>query len=104
TRPALSVAIYERGDPSFYVLQEGDEAGWDGDRWRFGRSELRLEEAGGRVALRGVIDLDLPAGERFRAALTLDGHRFSPAPTAPGAHRWTPIAPCARGVLAIEGA
>jgi carotenoid 1,2-hydratase len=102
-RAALSLALYEAGRPSFYLLQEHEDADWEGGRWRFGRSEIAVDESASRVQLRARLDLDLPAGDRLRGTLALDGPRFEMPSRGAGSHRWTPIAPHARAALDLGG-
>lgn len=96
-RPSLNLALYEDGKPSFYLLQEypPDQVRWDGDAWRFGDSQLRLQAEGDRRRL--TVDLDCPipgSGDRLQGRIDVEGARTRFAPDAPGrseTHEWSPV-------------
>lgn len=113
-RPSLNVALYERGRPTLYLLQEHaqDDASWEDEgTFRFGRSTLETRSEGGRRTLRAVLDQPIPGStERLRGTIEIDG----PARRLAGAepreidarfHDWTPLTAMARGEvdLAVNG-
>jgi carotenoid 1,2-hydratase len=111
-RPSLNLVLYERGEPSFYALQEHDpaDAEWssDGTRFRFGRSILESRTEGGRRVLHAELDQPIPGSDaRLRGTLDIDG----PARVLAGAeprevdarfHDWTPLTAVAWGEAELK--
>lgn len=98
-RPALSLAVYRRGRPDLYLLQDYGEAS---DRASLGRDVLgsgRLGEttfeaeiADGRLELRVLLDEPVPRTERrLTGSITLSGPACSAAEDLSEAqHLWAP--------------
>ena len=97
-RPALSLAMYERGRCTFYLLQSygSHEARVEGEGCvRLGDSRFRLTRAGVEVALQAELDLPLPGGGWLRGVMHARGPRCLPPAARGGApespQRWAPI-------------
>lgn len=109
-RPGITVAIYDGGRPSFYLLQEHDAGeatiGPGADHWKVGASTLSLARRGGGCHLHGALDLQLPApGGRAIGSLDLRGPVcIAPASAAAAAstHHWAPISVPARARLELQ--
>ncbi len=110
-RPSLNIALYEGGQPSFYVLHEfdPDDVEWDGHHsWRFGDSTFVVQDTKTHRSL--YVELDVPISEsldRLRGSLTVEG----PIPSAldtqceeqPSvSHKWTPLALPAQGSIDVN--
>jgi hypothetical protein len=108
-RPSLNLAVYRRGAPAFYLLQEYPaEAPPERpltDEQRIGRSAFWRSVDGGRCTLGAALDCDLP-GTRARLTGTLHvaaTARLPDAPSDPAApHLWTPLTGPATGTLRLE--
>ncbi len=94
-RPSVNIAIYEDGNPSFYLLQTyaKDQARAQGSSWRFGRSRFHHRVKRGRRWLELDLDCEVPGTRnRLRGALTVTGADTSVSgDPAPGPHRWSPL-------------
>lgn len=106
--PALNLALYERGRTAFYALQRLEErsACWRTHEheaeWRFGDTRIHAWRRNGRVHLRALLDISLPAGERASGLVELVGPERCPAleeSSRPKSafHEWSPLSACARG-------
>jgi len=107
SRPSLNLAVYEGGEPSFYLLREfePEEAEWDGAfAWRFGDTHIEGSFSPDGSFRTTTVSLDCPvedAGVRVVGTITAEG----PVPRgltgidldfgAP--HDWTPVAAPAHG-------
>lgn len=96
SRPSLNVAVYERGAPASYLLQELSAADveWTDDRsWRFGESHFRREGDTLSIALRAR----LPGGGRLEGDVRVQGSTCRPCPEVTHSaeegseHGWTPL-------------
>jgi len=104
------VAVYRRGVPNFYLLQEYPaEEGTPyrmADEQRVGRSVFRRTLYSNRCILDAAIDCDLPGtGERLTGTLRLEGVARGAQGVAPEAHPphlWTPLTGPATGTLRLE--
>lgn len=97
-RPSLNLVLYEGGRESFYLLQEYPEQDteWQGDTWRFGKSEIRLRTEGDERHLDVSLDCPLPRSPgRLQGHIHLSGPiprfdtgtEFSPQAD----HHWSPV-------------
>ncbi|CAN0598748.1 unnamed protein product, partial [Laminaria digitata] len=61
-RPSLNLVLYEKGRPSFYLLQEYPEqsASWRPSEWQLADSHIKLTEDGARRTLDVHLDCPLP--------------------------------------------
>ena len=109
-RPSLNVALYRRGAPDFYLLQEypaETNAPRDlSDEQRVGRSMFRRTLDDGRCTLGAALDCDLPGTRaRLTGTLRLEGAaRSAETVGAEGVppHVWTPLTGPATGTLRLE--
>jgi hypothetical protein len=110
-RPSLNLAVYRRGSPDFYLLQEYPAAapGALDVEQRIGRSIFRRTLDNGRCTLDAVLDCDLPGTrERLTGTFRLEGSARRAENVAADAlppHLWTPLTGPATGVLrlALDG-
>jgi hypothetical protein len=108
-RPSLNLAVYRRGAPVFYLLQEypaeAPPARTVTDEQRIGRSTFWRATGGGRCTLGAAFDCDLP-GTRARVTGTLhvEGTARLPdlSPDSAAPHLWTPLTGPATGTLRLE--
>jgi hypothetical protein len=97
--PSLNVAVYEGGQPSFYLLQRyaPEDAEWGDEAWRFGDTRI-TRTVGDRVSIHAEIDAPLPSGDRLTGVVDLEGVRRAGGAEAAGSvqHDWSPLTgPCA---------
>lgn len=108
-RPAVSLATYERGRCSFYLLQTyaPHAARVEGEgRVRLGDSRFAVTRTDGEVALEAELDLALPGGAWLRGAV----HARGPGCRAPAAEadacaspqRWAPTLGAANGCAELR--
>ena len=96
-RPSLNIAVYERGEPVFYLLQEhpAEDCRWeeDGEGAHIGRSHLRSVPHGDIRSVEVVLDVDVPhLAERLTGTIRMHGPVLRNASAVgTGAHRWTPL-------------
>jgi hypothetical protein len=108
-RPSLNVAVYRRGAPDFYLLQEypadASSPAALADEQRVGRSVFRRSVYSDRCILDAAIDCDLPGGGgRLTGTLRLEGvARAAQGVSAEGhpPHLWTPLTGPATGALRL---
>ncbi len=108
-RPSLNLAVYRRGAPVFYLLQEYPAESPPAcpltDEQRIGRSTFWRTADGGRCTLGAALDCALP-GTRARLTGTLHvrGTARLPDPSRDSAapHLWTPLTGPAAGTLRLE--
>jgi len=106
--PGLNVAVYRRGKPVFYLLQEYEESAIElGDgawRMQLGASTLRLSWRGTEVCLEGELDLAIPGSRRrAKGRLSVRGPASGVAAVeGDPRHVWCPIAPSAEGRLELD--
>jgi hypothetical protein len=96
-RPSLSLAIYEGGRQSFYLLAEErpHDARWDGMRFELGRTRIDVVARGPGVSVRAAIDADLPLGQRVRGEVVAESPLLEARPQHLGfgpTLLWQPIA------------
>jgi hypothetical protein len=107
-RPSLNLAVYRRGVPDFYLLQEYPAGGAPSAltrEQRIGRSTFRHEVGGGRCTLGATLDCDLPGTRaRLTGSLRIEGAARSPGspPAGTPPHLWTPMTGPATGTLRLE--
>jgi len=103
--PSLNIAVYERGRPVLYLLQEHPEAdAWwvDPEGMRIGRSTLSTATVEGRRRLHARLDVDLPDGSVLTGELRMD----APACVVPEGlggdprHQWSPL--CTAGPATLD--
>ena len=107
-RPSLNIAVYERGEPVFYLLQEHDPADcrWedDGEGAQIGRSHLRSVERDGVRSVEVVLDVDVPhlAG-RLTGTVRVEGPALrNLSPESNGVHLWTPLTTACTGSVDVR--
>jgi carotenoid 1,2-hydratase len=112
-RPSLNLAVYERGRPALYLLQEYGEAAPPevspgGIRATLGESVLEIDRDDRSTTVRVRLDCPLPGRRgRLRGLVTLEGRTVHP-PAAAGApdprshHVWSVLAAPATGEAHIE--
>lgn len=102
--PALNLALYRRGKPALWLLEQHPRAALQtrlvssGFELGLGSSELRLLQSGGSVRLEARLDLAVP-GDRRRLTGRISAQGASllvDAPEQVGPHRWVPVAPVAQ--------
>lgn len=104
-RPAIHLAIYEHGKPTFYLLQEFKEADAEIDPetgcGRIGDSHFSLTQGDSEASFLAQLDLSVPTtGERLKAKFSARGPRFKvPASPSSGEHSWSPQSTFAKGEL-----
>ncbi len=107
-RPAVNVAVYRRGAPVFYLLQEAEAAAVEGEQtWeqRIGGCRFLRRVDDGRVRVDADLDLAVPGtGERLTGRVRVEGAARAPSsPSAPGApHVWTPLTGPAEAEAALD--
>lgn len=108
-RPSVNVAVYRRGAPVFYLLQEYPSEAPPGralaDNQRVGRSTFWRTADGRRCTLGAALDCDLPGTRaRLTGTLQVEGTaRLPDSPTVSAApHLWTPLTGPATGTLRLE--
>jgi hypothetical protein len=106
-RPSLNLAVYRRGAPDLYLLQEypgGAAPPALTEEQRVGSSIFRHKVVGGRCTLDAALDCGLPGtGARLTGTLSLDGVARLPGPSAGNPpHLWTPMTGPATGTLRLE--
>ena len=110
-RPSLNVALYERGEPSFYLLHEfaRDDVVWnDQHSWRFGNNKMTVSDQDGERSLRVSFDCPVADGQdRLRGTLTLSGvipyaDENTSDHSGASEHHWTPLALPARGEFLLH--
>lgn len=97
-RPSLNLVLYEKGRPSFYLLQEYPEqsASWRPSEWRLADSHIKLREDLNGRTLDVHLDCPLPRSPgRLQGNLRVAGPtaHFSDA-VAQGVqpeHQWSPV-------------
>jgi carotenoid 1,2-hydratase len=98
-RPALSLALYRRGKPEFYLLQDYGSAAAPvtigADPWgdgRHGRTTFVTERSGTTARLFVDLDEAVPGtAERLKGSLTLEGADSAPPENeSAAAHFWAP--------------
>lgn len=115
-RPSLNLAVYEKGEPVFYVLHEfrPEDCTWDGGhRWTFGDTEIEASQgADGERSLEVRLDCPLRgARERVQGRIRASGPLVHLPQADQGLalgdtdHSWAPIAAPAFGtaLLSLEG-
>ena len=108
-RPSLNLAVYRRGAPAFYLLQEYPAEAPPGrplgDEQRIGRSTFWRTVHGGRCTLGAALDCELPGTRaRLTGSLHVEGTaRLADRPSDLAApHLWTPLTGPAAGTLRLE--
>jgi hypothetical protein len=101
-RPSVSLALYEHGRNTFYLLQTyaAEQASVAGPGlFRLGESWFALRAASGRATLSAVLNLPLPAGGRITGTVQARGAtcRLSDDDSQTSSHRWAPILAAAEG-------
>jgi len=105
SRPSISVAIYSKGKPAFYLLQEftAQDASWDQDgQWQFGRSTFTTKVVDGVRTLHGSLDLDIPGtNERLQGEyrLTAPARKELGTESRDPTHDWSPLSGPAQASL-----
>lgn len=103
TRPSINLAIYRDGREDFYLLQESQQASWDGDdRWTFDRTVITRRQVAGRVELQVDLDLDVPGCEALRGRISIEGPACTGLAGGDGPHLWTPLSVGARGTTDLR--
>lgn len=108
SRPSINLAVYRRGRPVFYLLQETEPVPVDETVLthvqRIGGCVFRRTEAGGRMTLESSLDLPLPAAGRLTGTLRMEGAGRGDAahPAPDGQHLWTPLTGPATGELTLR--
>jgi hypothetical protein len=112
-RPSLNLAVYQRGEPAFYVLHEfrPEDVSWDGaSHWRFGETWIDVEEEEDGTQHLDV-HLDCPlrgTQERATGRIRLAGPLVRLSEGAAGLslgqseHCWTPVAAPAFGTALLQ--
>lgn len=75
-RPSLNVALYKRGRPEFYLLQEydADQVEWRPGFWRFGQTTIEASDRGSSRKLDMHLDCSVPrSNERLCGTIHLSG-------------------------------
>jgi hypothetical protein len=97
-QPVLNLALYERGEPSFYLLQRlrPEEVSSKPGLLQMERSTIRTFFDGTTLSLRADLDLQVP-GTRRRSLGRIELTGMVPSFDLPldSPHVWSPIAPCA---------
>lgn len=110
-RPSVNLAVYRRGVPSFYLLQEYPSAGADvvsglSSEQRIGRCVFRRSLDKLRCTVDAEIDCELPGGAgRVTGTVRVEGAaRSAEADAAQGdpPHVWTPLTGPATGELSLS--
>ncbi len=108
-RPSLNLAVYRRGAPVFYLLQEYPAEAPPvrplPDEQRIGRSTFWRAVDGGRCTLGAALDCDLPGTrERVTGMLRVEGTAplVDATPDSAAPHLWTPLTGPATGTLRLE--
>jgi hypothetical protein len=101
-RPSISLATYEGGRCSFYLLQTyaRQEARLDDDgSMRLGSSRIRLSREGDDAILEAELDLPIPGGGRVTGQVRARGARcrIPCVGDEPSSQRWAPIMAAAEG-------
>lgn len=114
-RPSVNLAVYRRGAPAFYLLQEHppvapERVGLAGVQ-EIGGCEFRRSLDNGHCTLGARIDCALPGTrQRLTGTLRIDGvsrqwsreHRAPSPGAASETHLWTPMTGPAAGELALD--
>lgn len=107
SRPSINLAVYRRGAPAFYLLQEHAPAPVDeaalASVQRIGGCAFERRVGGGRCTLGAEISLTLPEGARVTGTLHVEGAaRTGGGGAEVGApHVWTPLTGPAQGELSL---
>ena len=100
---ALNVALYGLGGPGWTMTERGRAAlSRTADTLRIGPSQVHWDGAALRV---DIDEITVPLPRRLRGSITLHPaalHDTTYPIDAQGAHRWTPIAPCARAEVNLD--
>lgn len=96
SRPALNLAVYRDGAPTFYLLQEltPDRAEASESVWTFGACTLRFDDTSPEPRVSVTLDAPVPGSrERLRGSIEVVGSRCRIPSELPrgGAHTWRPI-------------
>ncbi|GAB4198537.1 MAG: hydroxyneurosporene dehydrogenase [Sandaracinaceae bacterium] len=105
-RPSLSVAVYEGGRQSFYLLAEerAHAARWDASGFLVGRTHVAITASDGRLTVRATIDADLPLEQRVRGEIVAESPLLEARPQHLGfadTLLWQPIAVGGEGSYAL---
>lgn len=106
-RPSVNLAVYRRGRPVFYLLQEHPGAPIHDDLThlqRIGGCSFRRGVDGGRCTLDAALDAALPGGGRVQGSLRIRGvARAGEGRTSERTpHLWTPLTGPATGALELR--